>query len=173
MDEPRRDPHRTTLPHPPEEALGAAAEAVEQWGGEWDRQGGATGRVRLPIRAGLRFGYLDGELEVRGAPEGSEVVLKPQKATYFLNSTAVAVLLIAALGALLLILWPFFPQLAQIAPLGAVLALLGWFLVLSRLESRGPDELLDLITDLAEHGELQVDDGEGSGGELPRALDPG
>jgi hypothetical protein len=187
VTEPRPDPHRITLPHPPRQALEAAAEAVEQWGGEWDRQGGAAGRVRLPVKAGLRFGFLDGELEVAAAPGGASVELRPESATWFLNTTAVVVLLLAGLGALLLILWPFFPAhetLAQIAPLGAVLALGGWFLVLSRLETRGPQELLDLVSDLAEigppevgdeHGEEEMGPG-GSGdvgsGEPPRAVSP-
>ena len=39
-------------------------------------------------------------------------------------------------------LWPFFPRLLQLAPFGAVIALGGWFLVISRLRTSGPDEFL-------------------------------
>ena len=38
--------------------------------------------------------------------------------------------------------WPLFPQLLPVAPLGAVLAVGGWFLVLPRLRGHGPEEFL-------------------------------
>ena len=42
-------------------------------------------------------------------------------------------------------LWPFYPQLIAVAPFGALLALGGWFLVVSRLRTSGPDEFLDAV----------------------------
>jgi hypothetical protein len=48
-------------------------------------------------------------------------------------------------GGLLTVLWPFFPRLLEIAPFGAVIALGGWFLVISRLRTSGPDEFLEAV----------------------------
>jgi uncharacterized membrane protein HdeD (DUF308 family) len=48
-------------------------------------------------------------------------------------------------GGLLTVLWPFFPRLLSVAPFGAVVALGGWFLVVSRLRTSGPDDFLKAV----------------------------
>jgi hypothetical protein len=55
------------------------------------------------------------------------------------------ILLLASAGGLLCLIWPFFPRLLQIAPFGAILALGGWFLVIARLRTSGPDEFLAAV----------------------------
>jgi uncharacterized membrane protein HdeD (DUF308 family) len=52
------------------------------------------------------------------------------------------ILLLSAFGAVLTFIWPFFPKLIAVAPFGALLALGGWFLVVSRLRSSGPEDFL-------------------------------
>ena len=66
----------------------------------------------------------------------------PKRSHYGLNASAVAILVLASLGGLLTVLWPFYPRLLAAAPLGAVIALSGWFLVVSRLRTSGPDDFL-------------------------------
>jgi len=51
----------------------------------------------------------------------------------------------ASFGELLTLAWPFFPSLMTVAPFGAILALGGWFMVVSRLRTSGPDEFLDAV----------------------------
>ena len=55
------------------------------------------------------------------------------------------VLLFATAGGILTVLWPFFPDLLAVAPFGAVIALGGWFLVITRLRTSGPDEFLEAV----------------------------
>lgn len=150
--------HRRDVDATPAEVWAVLRRAADAWGAEWEpgslRRVG-TGRLRLPVTAGIRFGVLDGELKVEPAATGggtsegtSEVSYRPDSSLYFVNTKIVAILLIAALGGLLVVAWPFFPDsrgLSQVAPLGAVLALVGWFLVISRLENRGPAEFLELV----------------------------
>jgi hypothetical protein len=64
---------------------------------------------------------------------------------------------VAIAGAVLTMLWPFFPQLLPLAPFGAILALGGWFLVLSRLRNSGPDEFLVMVEAQAEAGAPAAD----------------
>ena len=56
-----------------------------------------------------------------------------------------SVLLLATAGGVLTVLWPFFPNLLAVAPFGAVIALGGWFLVITRLRTSGPDDFLEAV----------------------------
>ena len=161
---PDPEPVARAVDAPVASTAAAVRRAAEAWGAEWDSEGaaGLAGHLRLPVTAGLRHGWVEGRLRVEPLrdlePEGegpaqpadpaSHVTFEPERSFYYLNATAVVLLGIAGLGALLTLIWPFFPrhpEIAQIAPLGAVLALAGWFLVVSRLETRGPEEFLTLV----------------------------
>ncbi len=133
--------HAIDLPDAPAAALRAVGAAAEEWGADFEPRG-AGGELRLPVVAGLRRGLLSGPLAVETAGQGARVVFRPAAQDYHLETSAVAVLLIAAAGALLTVAWPLFPQLLPVAALGAVLALSGWFLVVSRLRGKGPAEFL-------------------------------
>jgi len=138
--------HAIDLPHAPAAALRALGAAAEEWGADFAPAvtGGPGGELRLPVVAGLRRGLLSGPVAVTPAPagRGSRLVFRPVAQDYYLETTAIALLSIAAAGALLTVAWPLFPQLLPVAPLGAVLAVGGWFLVLSRLRGQGPEEFL-------------------------------
>ena len=151
----------------------AMRRAADAWGAEWEPAvpgGAGTGRLRLPVHAGLRYGVVDAEVALEPAvasraeavgehgEEITEVVVRPTSSLYFVNTTLVVILAFSALGGLLVVAWPFFPDgaLGQVAPLGAVLAVVGWFLVVSRLENRGPEEFLDLLA-------LEAQEGSGEG----------
>lgn len=135
--------HAIDLEASPEKALAAVGRAAEDWGAEF--QGG---QLSLPVVAGIRRGLVTGAVEVGpsvGAEGGSRVVFRPEKASYYVQTQAVVILLLAVAGGLLTLVWPFFPKLIAVAPFGAVLALGGWFLVVSRLRTSGPDEFLDTV----------------------------
>lgn len=153
---------RERIDSPPARVWTAMRRAADTWGAEWEPAasgGEVTGRLRLPVQAGLRYGLVDAEVALEpvvasptagaGEPgeEITEVVFRPTSSLYFINTTLVVILAFSALGGLLVVAWPFFPEggLGQVAPLGAVLAVVGWFLVVSRLENRGPEEFLDLL----------------------------
>lgn len=129
-----------------EATLAAVSQAAEAWGAEWSRQGG---RLAFPVSAGLRYGRVVARAWVEPASEGSQLVLRVEERAYQLRTQAVVVLLIAAAGALTGLLWPFFPALLPLVPLGLVLALGAWFLVISRLTINGPEDFLELVRDFA------------------------
>ena len=136
--------HAVDLGVPPEKALAAVRRAAEDWGAEL-QPSGSGGTLHLPVVAGIRRGLVTGAVEVRAAAGGSRVVFLPEKSIYYVQTSLVAVLLVAAAGSLLTLLWPFYPKLLAVAPFGAVFALGGWFLVVSRLRSSGPEEFLAAV----------------------------
>ena len=136
--------HAVDLEVPPEQALAAVRRTAEDWGAELE-PGGSGGTLRLPVVAGIRRGLVTGAVEIESAGEGSRVVFRPETSIYYVQTAAVAVLLLAAAGGLRTVLWPFYPELISVAPFGAILALGGWFLVISRLRTSGPDEFLAAV----------------------------
>ncbi len=136
--------HEIELGEPPDLALAAVARAAEAWGAEFERQG-SGGRLHLPVVHGLRRGLMSGPVTVEPGEGGSRVTFRPEESIEYVQIVSVVVLLFAAAGAVLTVLWPFFPQLLPVSALGAVLALGGWFLVVSRLRTSGPDEFLAAV----------------------------
>lgn len=139
--------HVIELPDPPEAALSAVVRAAEMWGAELERRGNG-GRLHLPIVAGLRRGLVAGPLTVEPTAAGSRIVFRPEDQDHSLHTPSLAILLISVVGALLTVLWPFYPRLLPLAPFGVLLALGGWFLVLTRLRTSGPDEFLEMAAGL-------------------------
>lgn len=143
--------HAVELDVPPEKALAAVGQTAEDWGAEFQRSG-SGGQLRLPVVAGIRRGLVTGAVEVGPAQRGSRVVFRPEGSVYYVQIPAVMILLVAVAGSLLTLAWPFFPGLMTVAPFGAILALGGWFMVVSRLRTSGPDEFLDAVA-AAEEGD--------------------
>ena len=134
--------HSVGLTVPPDRALAAVAATAEAWGAEWQTRSGG-GQLVLPVLAGIRHGFARGSVRAEGrSGGGSRLTFVPEEIHYGLNGSAVAILVLASLGGLLTVLWPFYPKLLAAAPLGAVIALSGWFLVVSRLRTSGPDDFL-------------------------------
>jgi hypothetical protein len=132
--------HAINLEVSPEEALVVVRRTAEDWGAEL-----AENQLHLPVVSGIRRGLVTGTVEVQPAGAGSRVVFRPEKAIYYVQTSAVMILLLAAAGGILTLVWPFFPKLMPVAPFGALLALGGWFLVISRLRTSGPDEFLTAV----------------------------
>lgn len=135
---------RIDLGVPQATAREAVRRAAEAWGAELEGEDGGWDLV-LPVIAGLRRGVVEGKLEVGAASEGSWVSFVPGESHYSLHLASVVVLLVSGVGAILSLLWPFRPSLLPVAPFGVVLALGGWFLVLSRLRNSGPEEFLKAV----------------------------
>ncbi len=126
------------------EARAALGRAAEQWGAEWLP---AEGTLHLPLSAGLRAGFVSCQTRLAAAGAATEVTLTVGAERWFLRRNAVAVLVIGALGGGAALLWPLWPGLTPLAPLGAVLVLTAWFLVISRLTTNTPDDFLRLVDD--------------------------
>lgn len=125
------------------------AEHTEDWGGEWTPRL-TGGEIALPVAAGLRRGLVEGEVSFEPQRDGCRVSLAVTAAAYRLNWVAVMILLFGAGSATVLMLWPLFPTLLQLAPFAAVMAFSSWFLVAARLRTSGPQDYLDdLAADLA------------------------
>ena len=133
----------------PEEARKALAEHTEDWGGEWTERL-IGGEIALPVAAGLRRGLVEGDVSFESEGSGCRVTLEVTTSAYQLNWIAVMILFFGAGSALLLLLWPLYPALLQLAPFAALMAFSSWFLVAARLRTSGPQDYLDdLAADLA------------------------
>jgi len=132
------------------EAAAAVARAADRWGAELEPRGEGRFHLRLAVAAGLRRGSMAGELRVEPAgPDRVRVAFVPESAEYRLQTAAVGLLALGGLGAIATVLFPFFPALLPLAPIGIVLGLAAWFLVLSRLHSSGPEEFLASVAEAA------------------------
>lgn len=141
--------HKITLAAPPREVLKALPEAAQGWSATWTQEG-AGGRLELPVRHGLRYGSLLAEVQVEPSEEGTVVTLEEQEENLEVHTSAVAVLLFAALAAIATVFWPLFPALTALLPLSLVLGVAAWLLVVSRLQSSGPQDFLLWLGECAE-----------------------
>lgn len=149
--------HTIDLDMTPDRALSALRQTAEDWGAEL-QDGGS--KLHLPVVAGIRRGLISGPVEVQTAEGGSRLVFRPEESIYYVQTPAVVILILSVLGAALTVLWPFYPKLIAVAPFGALIALGGWFLVVSRLRTSGPDEFLaavaatpEPVSEISEAGE--------------------
>jgi len=159
--------HAIDLDMLPEQALSALQQTAEDWGAQI--QAGEDGavemtgsRLHLPVVAGIRRGLVSGPVEVQPAEGGARVVFRPEQSVYYVQTAAVMILILSVAGAALTVLWPFYPQLMTVAPFGALIALGGWFLVVSRLRTSGPDEFLTAVAAAPPASMESIEGGESS-----------
>ncbi|HVG06684.1 MAG TPA: hypothetical protein VNM67_03195 [Thermoanaerobaculia bacterium] len=143
--------HTLTLEQRPDAALAALRRAADDWGAELRKEESGLW-LYLPVVHGLRRGLIAGPVQVEPAADGSRIVFRPEDSDLKVQVSPVIVLLLAVGGGVLTMLWPFFPDLLPLAPFGAILALGGWFLVLSRLRTSGAEEFLGTVGVEAEAG---------------------
>lgn len=134
---------------PPERVLAAVREAADLWGAFWQPEG-RDSRLALPVVQGLRRGVQDIRVRAESRPPGARLQLEIESSRIHVHRPAVGVLVMGALGGICVMLWPLFPSLLPLAPAGAVLALVAWLLVVSRLRSKGPEEFLELVASVVE-----------------------
>lgn len=131
---------------PREAAIEALRAAVEAWEGEWTELAPDRGRLALPVVFGLRRGVEWGTVEiVRLGDERSRLVWTLDESRLHLHRGAVAILLFAALPLVAAVVSPFHPPLFAIVPFAAVTGLLAWWVVISRLRTRGPHEFFESL----------------------------
>ncbi len=143
--------HTLELTEDPVTSLNMVAMAAEAWGGLWQAEGRGGGRLGLPVIAGLRRGWVAGQLTVERAGEGSRLTYRVDKSDYQVQKPAALMLLLASIGAVLTLVVPFFPTLMPLVPLAIVLCLVAWFFVVARLRNSGPEEFFeDLARELGD-----------------------
>ncbi len=131
-----------------ENAFARVEQAADEWGAEYERLG-TRARLVLPVRAGLRQGFVEAEVLVEEISGSARLTLQKSGEHWRLQGSAVVVLLASAAGGVAASLWPFFPELIPLAPFGAILALSGWFLVISRLRTSRASDFLRTVELLA------------------------
>jgi hypothetical protein len=148
---------------PAAEVLTAIKDAAEDWGASWeasDAGASAGGSLHLPVIAGLRRGFQEGRVTVEeGAGDAARSVLfEVERQSYRLWTPAIALLLVAAWGGVLSVIWPFWPHLLPYVPIGLVLAFSAWFLIVPRLRHEGAEEFLGMVSAYAEGAEGPEDE---------------
>ena len=145
--------HSLELAEDPVTSLNLVAMAAEGWGGLWQADGQRGGRLGLPVMAGLRRGWVAGELTVEPAGDGSRLTYKIDKSEYKVQRAPFMMLVVAALGAVVITIAPLFPVLLRLVPLGIVLCLIAWFFVVARLRNSGPEEFFEDLARESSHTE--------------------
>jgi len=103
------------------------------------------------VIAGLRRGWVAGQLTVERAGDGSRLTYRVDQGEYKVQKSAAVILLVAALGAAVTIVAPLFPALLRLVPISIVLCLMAWFFVVARLRNSGPEEFFeDLARELGD-----------------------
>jgi hypothetical protein len=148
--------HRVELEVTPAEALDAVEQASEIWGGEWHREG-TGGTLTLPVSAGLRHGHVHGRVSTERRGARSAIAFQIERIYYKLHVPAIVILLVGLFGGLLVVFAGFHPPLFELVPAGTFMSLAAWFLVVSKLRTRGSAEFLALVEELA--GDDQTGDG--------------
>lgn len=136
--------HHVDLTRDPSGSLDLLSEEATSWGGSWRREG-QGGRLELPVLAGLRRGRVEGRITVAHTGAGSRLTFRVEKSRYRLEKTSVAVLAVAAFGALLFLLAPFVPRLLPAMPLGFLLTVAAWLFIVAGLRNSGPEEFFESL----------------------------
>jgi len=122
------------------EVAAALAAVAEAWDAEWApaRDGG---RLTLPVVHGLRRGVETGEVRLTRLGEArTRLAWTLHDSRLEVDRASVTVLSFAAVPLVVTVAWPFWPALFALVPFAAVTGLVAWWLVVSRLRSRGPEE---------------------------------
>ena len=151
-------PRSIELPVPVDAALRAVEDAAEIWGAEW-RRDGTGGRLGLPVTAGIRLGLVEGEVRGEGYGVGSRLSFEVERTEYRLHVAALVVLLLGAVGALFTVIAPLVPPLLELLPIGGLLALLAWFLVVARIRNRNPADFFALVQKVAQENRAEESSG--------------
>jgi len=128
----------------PEAASAAVARAAEDWGAEWTPERGG-GRLVLPVVFGLRRGVAVGRVDIAPDSGGSRLTWRLESSELELHHAAVGLLTLSAVVLVAASAWPFHPPLLALMPFAAVVGLLAWWLVVSRLRNSGPEDFLRLV----------------------------
>lgn len=135
--------HEIDLPTDPRETLRHLAKTAELWGAQWEPDGGSGGHLEIPVMAGLRRGWVLGQVEVTERAGGSKLSFVEEDSVYRVQMAAVFILILAACGALTTLVAPLFPRLLGLVPMGMMLCVGAWFFVVAQLRNSGPEEFFE------------------------------
>lgn len=138
------------LDAPPAEVGAALAELAAAWDADWTPAAGG-GQLALPVVHGLRRGVETGDVRLmRLGERRTRLAWTLAASRLAVDRGSVAVLSFAAVPLVVTVAWPFWPALFALVPFAAVTGLVAWWLVVSRLRSRGPEEFFaELARELA------------------------
>ncbi len=128
---------------------------AEMWGAQWQPSGRHGGQLALPVRAGLRRGLVEGPIDVESEGKSTRVRFTVAAQVFRVQYSAFFLLTLGAVGGILTVAAPLVPALWPLMPVGIILAVAAWLLIVSRLHNSGPEEFF------AELGALEPD-GDGS-----------
>ncbi|MEM8962059.1 MAG: hypothetical protein AAGD38_11310 [Acidobacteriota bacterium] len=136
--------HRVQVDLDGDGAMAALATVVDDWGGQWEREG-TSARLVLPIRSGLRVGLMAGRVWTEPSDEGVEIVLREEKRDDRVQWPAVICLALGLAGGLVTIVAPMFPVLVPLIPVALILAFASWLLIVTQLKNSGVEELFEQL----------------------------
>lgn len=151
--------HRLELPTDPRATLALLERTAESWDAAWQPRGVRSGRLGLPVIAGVRRGWVAGEVEVEAIPDGSRLEYRIDASEYRVDKVTAVILSIAAVGAIITVVGPLFPGLVRLMPAGVMVALAAWLFIVGRLRNSGPEEF---FADLRAESEAGAEPGEGN-----------
>jgi hypothetical protein len=138
---------RVELATTPARALADLARVAEEQGGSFESAGASGGRLRIPVVAGLRRGWVSGTVTAISGAGTTTLSFRGEESAYHLQRSSVAVLVLGALGGLAFLVAPLVPALVPALPLAAMLAFASWLFVVAGLRNSGPEELLASLTE--------------------------
>ena len=143
--------HEVRIEMPIAELSSALAEAAAAWGAEWEPDGASRdgGRLILPVVFGLRRGVLIGRVDFEPSGDGARLAWQLEESHLEVQRASVGVLALAILALLPALAWPFQPKLLALLPFAGVMGLLAWWMVISRLETSGPEEFFAAVASTA------------------------
>ncbi|MGH9456058.1 MAG: hypothetical protein ACRD2J_00260 [Thermoanaerobaculia bacterium] len=125
------------------------AAVVESHGGEVTATGAQSVSFSLPVRQGVAAsGAIQGTVSWEESEEGGVLTIRADDEVTRPSFSHVALLVAGTIGALLWLLWPFYPALGPASWVGGALAFAAYFLTLRRTRGGIVARLLEHIVDV-------------------------
>lgn len=132
----------------PSRILKRVARHADMWGGAWEAFDKTSGKLGLPVSAGLRRGWVEGDVRIEADPKGGSVLtFEEDHAAYRVDRASVMILVAAALGCLVTLVAMFLPKLLPLLPIGILLAIGAYLVVIARLRNSGPEEFFEAVAE--------------------------
>lgn len=135
--------HETTVATDRAKTMSRIETLAEIWGAEWRPDDDQSGHLALPVRAGLRRGLVEGPVLVTPDGQHSRVRFDIQEQIYRVQYSAFFLLTLGAVGGILTVAAPLVPTLWPLVPVGVILAVASWLLIVSRLHNSGPEQFFE------------------------------
>ena len=132
----------------PTAALKRVAEHAEMWGGAWDGLDKSSGKLGLPVSAGLRRGWVEGDVRAEADGKGGcTLTFQEDHSAYQIDRGSVMILVAAAFGCLVSLLAMFLPKLLPLLPVSILISIGAYIVVIARLRNSGPEEFFEAVAD--------------------------